>query len=774
MGTHMAQLFICHNSKDIDKITTDLIDPLKAKGFSIWTYQENQEPGNPYQEKADKAIENCLAFIYVMTSRSVKSTECDREIDVVRFLNRDLKNQGKPEKKILPVLLEGDNTIVPGWIRNTKTEYADLVQNPNDALRSLISEIDKVYINYGERLPPEPDPERKSLKTLFNNFKTMFQARYVRITCSVVIGLLAVVIGLFVILRGTEQSCEAGTMLTMAVASESVGYMKDLIAAFRELEPNAQITIIEEVFIQGVSKRVSSGSAAEFIMNPDGDFRPTMYAPSVIHWIEIVNHWDRQYNSSSDELYEVFQDHTASAWVVMAIWESRLRMFVDRFQRTPSTLTDFITLLEYPDDVFGEGKGILTDHPDPRQSSTGLSALYLEYWVLSQLQELNAIDMSDDGLLQRMQSLQARMTSNFAINIGNADKTIVEQLADEDGPSILNFRFFEENDVYNVNQSRLDKFGTETDLLVPIYLQDGSFLHTHPIAIYRGADKCQREIAEKFIRFIMEEPQQSRIASEGFRIQRDQTNVFPERMGLTNQRPPGDYLLEQTPLTKEVATPAADILIAMQAKWLGPEDFDYIILLDRSGSMNVNLDTTPLINVFSTAKNAIIQLISRLPDEVSVQLIDFYVVLYQREFTTNLPQLSQELIQLQPGPTIGPDAYTNLYGALFTGLQSGAMRWSQVKRPIRIILFSDGNHTDANTTRGSVDREILRIIQDHIPVVLIPVGYAHSGLSETEKELRDLSGFAGSFGATVATANEGNVQAVFDDLLRRLSIKVED
>ena len=90
-------VFVCYAHDDADLVYADLAS-LRDAGVRVW-YDEGIRPGAEWTEVLADALERCTSVLYFVSSRSVDSQHCRREINYT--LNR--------EKPITAVFLEPTN-----------------------------------------------------------------------------------------------------------------------------------------------------------------------------------------------------------------------------------------------------------------------------------------------------------------------------------------------------------------------------------------------------------------------------------------------------------------------------------------------------------------------------------------------------------------------------------------------------------------------------------------------------------------------------------------
>lgn len=113
----MAHIFISYSRED-EQFAFHLRDLLESKGFSVWL-DKKMEPGVRWLEKMFAAIDQCLAFIVVMSPDSEKSP----------WVMRELERAQRKQKLILPVLLKGKP-----WPFLEMIQHVDMSANPDGGL----------------------------------------------------------------------------------------------------------------------------------------------------------------------------------------------------------------------------------------------------------------------------------------------------------------------------------------------------------------------------------------------------------------------------------------------------------------------------------------------------------------------------------------------------------------------------------------------------------------------------------------------------------------
>ncbi|MBI1877235.1 MAG: hypothetical protein HYR94_03200, partial [Chloroflexi bacterium] len=131
----------------------------------------------------------------------------------------------------------------------------------------------------------------------------------------------------------------------------------------------------------------SSGTVAQGIINaiiaPNNAnvAKPTIFAPSVSHWLALVNF------QTGRQIFDLADSPpTALAPVVMAIWESRLKAIQAKNGGQPVGWEELLAVLNSPNgwadyNIPGNRTTVYYGHTDPLISSTALSTLIAEFYA---------------------------------------------------------------------------------------------------------------------------------------------------------------------------------------------------------------------------------------------------------------------------------------------------------------------------------------------------------------------------------------------------------
>ena len=104
----MADLFVSYSRRDTDFVRR-LCEALAARGKDVWLDTETIADAELFPEAIRRAIEECEAFLFVITPASVESAYCEQEVDYA----------GELGKRIVPVLRERvPDDVLPVPIRD--------------------------------------------------------------------------------------------------------------------------------------------------------------------------------------------------------------------------------------------------------------------------------------------------------------------------------------------------------------------------------------------------------------------------------------------------------------------------------------------------------------------------------------------------------------------------------------------------------------------------------------------------------------------------------
>lgn len=525
-------------------------------------------------------------------------------------------------------------------------------------------------------------------------------------------------------IRGGEDakgSARAGTVeISIVYAPECDLYMPQVIEEFNSAYEKGSDPLTGKklaasdmrIFVKGEGG--SSGTIHSYIVNAVNGIntnqvsRPTIFCPSVSHWLRLVNY---ETNREVFKLNEAVP--TANAPVVMAIWESRLNLIKAKNPGEAIGWEQLIEVLKSPNGWAdyglrdGSHKKIYYGHTDPFVSSTALSTLIAEYFASAKylagkedLEQLTMENVRDE----KIQS-QVRQIENLIKHYSSRTTEFKEYIAQ--GPNYLDFVALEENDLIYINQGKTQYKPPEK--LVALYPKEGTYIHEHPFAVpYTDwVTPEQREAAKVFTDYVLTDGVQRLVMLNGFRPAN--TNVaLADPISMINGVDPSEP-------RAILPNPAPETIMTIQQNWhfVKKRGFVYV-LLDTSGSM----DGEKLNNALSAIKI----FAERMPTENRVGLMGFSnkvdEIIPIELLETNKSKL---LIGLSE---IYAEGGTAMYDGLLTTINT--MNENIDPDAIRaIVLLSDGKDNRSKASLYDVVEVLQNLQQSDSPIMVVPVAYGN-------------------------------------------------
>lgn len=551
-------------------------------------------------------------------------------------------------------------------------------------------------------------------------------------------------------------------------APESQEYMPELIRQFNQAYADGNNPLTGEplaegerpIYVWGTDPlEGSSGTVMQGIVNaviaPNNDnvYRPTIFQPSVDHWLALANFYSRS------DLFNLTEARgVALSPVVIATWESRLRAIEETTGKSRAELgwQDFINVFNSENGWCDYGledcrRAVYYGHADPNHSSTGLSATIAQYYACARTNNFTDRRLSLDAVTDSAVQECVAEIQNLTRHYSRRTEDFLEYVGQ--GPDYLDFLAMEETDVICINSG-----GSQGDIpcvrpprgeqLVAIYPVEGTYWHEHPMGILNAdwVSDEQQQAARLFVDWLLTAEIQEQIMSYGYRPAHPDVELaypFVEENGVTQDGP-----------ASTLDVPEAEAVVEIQETWQTvKKQADVLILVDVSGSMGEN-------NKLEQAREGIKVLLDNMPAANRVSLISFNEVvtvwdpldfveinrqpiryhatcLAEGSFERSIDVMSFPHVCLQPG------GGTSLYTATRIGVDI-LDTLSQGGDRIRIVLLlSDGQDTcsaEGCSTLDDVVGKISRTYSSTNPVIVIPVAYGDDadiiGLSEIAEASR--------------------------------------
>ena len=540
--------------------------------------------------------------------------------------------------------------------------------------------------------------------------------------------------------------------VTIIYAPESDLYMPEAIDAFNRSFANGVNPVTGESLASGerpifvVGEPGSSGKIHQGIINafiaPNNAnvAKPVIFAPSVSHWLALVNF------QTGRQVFDLAEAQpTALAPVVMAIWESRLEAIKAQTGNDDIGWEELLQVMNSPNGwadygIGGDRTTVYYGHTDPYVSSTALSTLIAEFYAST----LYTAGESSARRLE-MSSVQNEAVQNGVRDIESLVKHYSSRTTEfkeyiAQGPSYLDFVALEENDLIFINQGKTSYRPPEP--LVALYPKEGTFWHEHPFGIVNAdwVTADQQDAAKVFTEFIRSEEIQLKVMENGFRPVNPAVEIgFPisEELGVDPNKP-----------TNVLAAPEPDVIAAVQASWqFVKKQGDVFLVIDTSGSMwGDKLDE---------AKDASTRFLDGMSVQNRVGVIQFNAEVLQVSELSSLESAAGRTKQEING--LFADGDTSLYDSIITAIDTVQAVSSEDEDRIRaIIVLSDGQDTSSNASLNDVVAKVQSARSGRNPVLVIPVAYG------SDADISALNAIARASATKVQSGNPEDIQALLD------------
>jgi Ca-activated chloride channel family protein len=496
-----------------------------------------------------------------------------------------------------------------------------------------------------------------------------------------------------------------------------------------------------------VGKSGSSGTVAQGIINaiiaPNNTNveRPTIFSPSVRHWLALVNF------DTGQQIFDVNgSPATASAPVVMAIWESRLNAIKAKNPGVEIGWQELYQVFNAPngwqDYGIGGRPSVYYGHTDPLVSSTALSTLIAEFYAgakygagVSASDKL-ALDQVNNPKVQE----EVRKIENLVKHYSRRTTEFKEYIAQ--GPDYLDFVALEENDLIYINQGKTQYKPPEK--LVALYPKEGTFIHDHPFAIPNASwvTDDQRAAAKLFTEFVLTDAIQKKVLESGFR---PASKNIPLAYPISQE-------LGVDPAQPKVLLPVPDpaTIKSVQSSWqLVKKQADIVLLVDTSGSMRKD-------DKIGKAREAIKGFLEDQAGKNNIALVrfssDVQTLVPLAGLETNRADIAAQADRLQA------QGDTSLYDALLKAIEEfeAARTTTGDPRIQAIILLSDGQDTSSQAKVNDVVRKLQGLRNSRSPILVIPVAYG------ADADINALNQIARASDTKVQSSDEKGIKNLLD------------
>ncbi len=560
--------------------------------------------------------------------------------------------------------------------------------------------------------------------------------------------------------NGAVPRARGAVDIYIVYSPESQQYMPELIRRFNQSYAEGKNPLTgaalgrdeQPIYVWGTDPVTgSSGTVMQGIVNaivePNNAnvYRPTIYQPSVSHWLALANY------ASGRELFDLAQIRaTALSPVIIGIWESRLRALQQTLGRDQIGLQDLLDLLNSPNGWSDYGidagrRAVFYGHTDPRESSTGLSATIAEFYACARQNGFTDRQLTVAAVNDRDIQACVRNVELLVRHYSRRTEDFLSYIAQ--GPDYLDFVALEETDLICLNTG--GRQGDEIcnkprERLVAIYPTEGTFSHEHPFGIVNAdwVTAEQRNAARIFTDFVLMPDSQRLIMSYGFRPANPDVALeypFVAENGVSVDGP-----------ANILDVPSPEAIAQIQRLWTQVKrPADVLILLDTSGSMSND-------GKIDQARQAIVTFLESTSANNRVGLVSFSDTVRIWDPLGNLERVSPSIrlhitcentTNYRPprnavfGQCIQAEGSTSLYTAvrIATDILDNA---SDPRRIRAILLLSDGQDTCEAEGCSSLESVISKIQATRTslnPIIVIPLAYGSDADTTTLQAIADAS-----------------------------------
>jgi len=555
---------------------------------------------------------------------------------------------------------------------------------------------------------------------------------------------------------GTPAPAKPANAIDVSIiyAPESDSYLKDVIAAFNDsymkgINPvtNQPLAKTEKpIWVTGQSG--SSGTVAQGIINafiaPNNAnvAKPTIFEPSVSHWLALVNY------QTGRQVFDLADSPpTALAPVVMAIWESRLQAIQSKNGGKPVGWEELLAVMNSPNGwadygISGDRTTVYYGHTDPYISSTALSTLIAEFYASARYNagETNLRRLEKKQVQNEAVQAGVRQIESLIKHYSSRTTEFKEYIAQ--GPNYLDFVALEENDLIYINQGKTQYKPPEK--LVALYPKEGTFWHEHPfsIPIADWVTDEQRAAAKVFTEYVRSEAVQRKIMEQGFRPVNPKVPIgYPIALELgVDPNQPATVL----------AVPDPDVIAAVQASWqYVKKQGDILLVIDISGSMGGDK--------IDQVRAAATKFLDAMPKQNRLGLTVFNDRAQELVPPGLVEDVSGEIradieaLQAKNGTAL----YDTLIETL-EELQTTAATADNRDRIRAIVLLSDGQDTASSSSLNQVLAKITEARTGRSPVLIIPVAYG------SDADIAALNSIAQASATKVQSGDPKDIQKLLE------------
>jgi Ca-activated chloride channel family protein len=467
--------------------------------------------------------------------------------------------------------------------------------------------------------------------------------------------------------------------ISMVYGSEKEEWLVPLIEEFNEAGEKTEVgsTIVVEATPMG-----SIESGDEIVA---GTLQPTVWSPASSAYVPVANaNWRQQHG---DDLVVGTPNDLVLSPVVIAMWRPMAEVL--GWPNEPIGWADIAELATSDDGWAGYGYpewgGFKLGHTHPNFSNSGIISVIAEaYAGAGKQRDLTLQDLQDPAVVRFMTEVESSI-----IHYGKSTGFFANRMF-ERGPSYLSAAVMYENLVVAQETKRLSGESPQMPV-VAIYPHEGTFWSNHPYIVLNApwVTDEQREAAEAFEVFLLDESQQRRAIEYGFR---PADPSIPLSSPLDTQ-----HGVEPTQPQTVLEVPSAEVVTGIQDLWRreAKKPVDLVVVFDISGSMEGDK--------IASARESLVQFVKRLDDRDRLQVILFSDELITLTELSPLGEKREDVLRRVSGIIEGGD--TRLYDA--TKFAYDELEANGDPKHIRaVVALTDGEDTASNMSLDQLVREI--------------------------------------------------------------------
>ncbi len=547
------------------------------------------------------------------------------------------------------------------------------------------------------------------------------------------------ILSIFTILSLILSACSAveqflpGEKVTISIVygSEKKEWLEPLVQQFNEErhETAEGKTIVVEVTAIG-----SIESVRGII---EGTLQPTVWSPASSIYIPVATaEWK---NTHADDLVVGTPNDLVLSPVVIAMWRPMAQAL--GWPNKPIGWEDIAQLAiseegwsAYGHPEWGQFK---FGHTHPAYSNSGITSIIAEtYAGLGKQRGLTEADLQSPELKEFMIGVESSI-----IHYGTSTGFFAERMF-ERGPSYLSAAVLYENLIVAQETKRISGASSQIPV-VAIYPQEGTFWSNHPYAILNApwVTPEQKEAAELFEAFLLDNPQQLEALKYGFRPADPSISLTAP----LNAEHGVDTAQPQTILE----IPNAAVITGIEALWRETKKpVDLVVVMDISGSMRGDKITS--------ARSSLMQFIEKLDDQDRLRIDLFNDQLTTLTPLTPLGDKRQQVIDSVSG--IFEQNNTSLYDATLKAYQDLLVE-GDPDHIRAIVVLSDGDDTVSVATLDEIIQEIQASEEEGGNAIKVfTIAFGEDASSDILKQIAEPSG-----GKQYDSSPE-NIQKIYDEI----------